>query len=372
MQKEKDRSFEYILFGVVVLLFFVGMILLMSATHLSNYKKLIIQTATFLIGVGIVLLGKVLDYTRIKKYYKQIYGVCVFLLLLVWIPGISRPQFGAHSWIDIFGVFNLQTSEIVKPLFILCYATYLEDKKGRLQDFGDLGKALLFAAPILFLVFIQPDLGGTIVFLCIIFGMLFISGMDLKLIKYAFLLFLILFPIMYKFVLAPHQVERLNSFFTLLFHPSDLASIYEDNLQVAQSLTAIGSGGFWGKGWMKGTYSQYGFIFVSESDFLFSVAGEEFGFVGMVGILLLYLLFLARLIKIAMMSKDFYGNLITVGIFSMFFYQIVQNIGMTIGLIPVTGLTLPFVSYGGSSMISSMMCVSLALNVASKRKKFNM
>lgn len=375
--KERTKNFEYGLTITVVLLFLIGIVLLMSATHyseykaLGDYKKVIIQTITFLIGIGILCFNNIFDYTRVRKYCKKIYVFCIFLLLIVWIPKIGSPQFGAHSWVNIFGVFNLQTSEIVKPLFILCYATYLEDKKGHIQDFGDLGKAILFAVPIVGLVLIQPDLGGAIVFLSIMFGMLFISGMDVKLILYAGVIFALCFPLVYKFGLRPHQVERLDAYFTLLFHPSNLSEIYKNNLQVAQSMTAIGSGGALGKGWLRGTYSQYGFIFVSESDFIFSVAGEEFGFVGMSIIICLYIYFLLRLLTISILSKDFYGKLIGIGVFSLFFYQVVQNIGMTIGIIPVTGLPLPFVSYGGSSMISSMMCVALSLNVAKNKRKFD-
>ena len=196
-------------------------------------------------------------------------------------------------------------------------------------------------------------------------------GLDVKLILYAGAIFVLCFPLVYKFGLRPHQVERLDAYFTLLFHPSNLSEIYKNNLQVAQSMTAIGSGGALGKGWLRGTYSQYGFIFVSESDFIFSVAGEEFGFVGMSIIICLYIYFLLRLLTISILSKDFYGKLIGIGVFSLFFYQVVQNIGMTIGIIPVTGLPLPFVSYGGSSMISSMMCVALSLNVAKNKRKFD-
>lgn len=367
--KGKFKNFEFILILTIIALFAIGIVLLMSAIHRRRTIKIIIQTVSFLIGSSFLLASPLLDYTRIKKYYLHLYGVSVFLLLIVWIPGIGEPQFGAHSWVDI-GVFNLQTSEIVKPLFILLYASYLEDKKGHMEELWEVGKAVLFPLPILLLIFIQPDLGGTIVFLCIILGMLFVTGLNTKWIGAGFVAALLSFPIIYKFLLKPHQISRLNGFFNLLVNPSDLNLIYTDNLQVIQSLTAISSGGIFGKGWQQGTYSQYGFIPVSASDFLFSVAGEEFGLIGMSVILVLFLVFLARILRIAFLSRDFYGTLICVGCFSMFFYQVVQNIGMTIGIIPVTGLTLPFVSYGGSSMISALMSTSLVINVSKQRKQF--
>lgn len=367
--KGKFKNFEYILILMIIALFLIGIVLLTSAIHRRRTLKLIIQTVSFFIGSSFLLASSLLDYTRVKKYYLHLYGVSLFLLLIVWIPGIGKPQFGAHSWVDI-GVFNLQTSEIVKPLFILLYAAYLEDKKGQMKDLWEVVKAVLFSLPILLLIFIQPDLGGTIVFLCIILGMLFVSGLDIKLLAAGFVSLLLAFPLIYKFALKPHQVSRLKGFFNLLINPSDLNLIYTDNLQVIQSLTAIGSGGIFGKGWQHGTYSQYGFIPVSASDFLFSVAGEEFGLIGMTIILALFFIFLARILRIAFLAKDFYGTLICVGCFSMFFYQVVQNIGMTIGIIPVTGLTLPFVSYGGSSMISALISVSLVINVSKHRKQF--
>lgn len=368
MLNKLKNNMDITLLITVFLLFSTGMVLIISATHMQENKKLILQFASFTIGFIIIVLSNFFDYTRVKNYYKQLYILCIFLLLIVWVPGIGDEQMGARSWIKLPGVF-LQTSEIVKPLFIFIYAAYLDEHKNKIYDIFEFLKAVSYAMPIILLVFIQPDLGGALVFFMIMSGMLFIAGMDLNLIKYGMLSLMLFVPIMYKFILGPHQVKRIDSFLSIFLHPTDLALIYEKDPQVSQSMTAIGSGGISGKGWMQGSFNQYGFISVSQSDFLFPVLGEEFGLLGMSFLLIIYFIFLFRILQIAFNSKDFYGTLVATGIFSMFAYQIIQNIGMTIGLIPVTGLTMPFVSYGGSSMISAMISVAVLMNISINRKK---
>ena len=163
-------------------------------------------------------------------------------------------------------------------------------------------------------------------------------------------------------ILSPYQMQRIKNF----FEPST-----GDNYQVFRSIVAISSGGIFGKGPFAGTQNNLGFLSVSDSDFIFAVCGEEYGVIGMVILVGIYFLFLTRILYIAQTSKDLYGSLIVVGVLSMFIYQFVQNIGMTMGIMPVTGLPLPFVSYGGSSMLMSMISIGLVENVASKRRRIN-
>jgi rod shape determining protein RodA len=166
-------------------------------------------------------------------------------------------------------------------------------------------------------------------------------------------------------MMAPHQKERIEAF----LHPDD--PTLKGNYQVMQSLIAIGSGGMTGKGLYNGTQNQEGFLPVQESDFIYAVIGEEIGVIGMGIVILLYALFLIRMIILARDAKDFYGTLIVIGVMSMFAYQIIQNIGMTVAVIPVTGVTLPFISYGGSSLLTSLANLGLVLNVGMRRKKIN-
>ena len=340
--------------------------MLSSATHANEtgqYKKLYIQSLAFVLGLGMIIFMLMFDYNFMGKYYKGLYLISLILLVLVLMPGIGEEQMGARSWISI-GPLNLQTSEIVKLTFILSYAKIVEAKRDKLNTIKDLIPVVVYAIPFIGLLFAQPDLGTAIVFMCIIGGMLFTAGLDTKIIKRGIIIILVSMPLMYM-MMASHQKDRIEAF----LNPEDVT--LKGNYQVMQSLIAIGSGGFSGKGLYNGTQNQEGFLPVQESDFIFAVIGEELGVWGMVFIIVLFAVFLMRMLAIAREAKDFYGTLIVVGVMSMFAYQIIQNIGMTVALIPVTGVTLPFVSYGGSSLLTSMANLGLVLNVCMRKKKIN-
>ncbi|SHG88326.1 rod shape-determining protein RodA [Tepidibacter thalassicus] len=366
VQIKMFKNIDWILVFTVICIFIIGMIVISSATHVNDsgsFRQLQVQAISFVIGIVIISFILLVDYNKLGKYYKQIYILNILLLLAVYIPGLGVSHAGARSWIKL-GPIDFQTSEIVKLGFIISFAKFLEDKKDKLNTFKDLIPVIIYAGPILLLILKQPDLGTAIVFMSIIFGMTFITGLNAKIIGYGGLGAVFCIPIIYKF-LKPHQRVRIDAF----LHPGDPK--YEGNFQVIQSMIAIGSGKIFGKGLFKGTQNQYNFLPVQETDFIFAVLGEEFGLLGGIVLVLLFLLFLVRILKIAKNAKDFYGSLITVGVLFMFLYQIVQNIGMAIGLMPVTGVTLPFVSYGGSSLVTSMMALGLILNVSMRRKKIN-
>ncbi|MCT4508330.1 MAG: rod shape-determining protein RodA [Tepidibacter sp.] len=360
------KDIDWILVTTVIAIFSIGMVIISSATHVNDsgsFKQFTVQIISFAIGLIIIAIMLLFDYNKIGKYHKYIYGLNVFLLLAVYIPGLGVKIAGANSWIKL-GPINIQTSEIVKLGFIISFAKFMENKKDKLNTFKDLLPIVAYAAPLLLLILIQPDLGTSIVFISIIFGMAFICGINYKIIGYTFITAIISVPIIYNF-LKPHQRLRIDAF----LHPGDPK--FPGNYQVIQSMVAIGSGKIFGKGLFKGTQNQYNFLPVQETDFIFAVLGEELGLIGGVILALLFCLFLNRILKIAQNAKDFYGTLITIGVLFMFLYQIVQNIGMAIGLMPVTGVTLPFVSYGGSSLVTSMMALGIVLNVSMRRKKIN-
>ena len=318
----------------------------------------------FLIKILLMLiLILLIDYNVIGKYYKGLYVIGLVLLVAVLIPGIGAERGGARSWVEL-GPLDFQTSELVKLTFILSYAKIVESKRGKLNNLKEIIPVVIYAIPFIGLLFAQPDLGTAIVFSCIILGMLFTAGLDLGLIKKATIIFLVSLPVMYM-LMAPHQKDRIEAF----LNPEDVT--LKGNYQVMQSLIAIGSGGPTGKGLYNGTQNQEGYLPVQDSDFIFAVIGEELGAIGMIAIIGLYILFLTRMIYIAREAKDFYGTLIVIGVMSMFAYQIIQNIGMTVALIPVTGVTLPFISYGGSSLLTSMANLGLVLNVCMRKKKIN-
>lgn len=350
----------------ILSIFIFGIIILSSATHAidtGNYSKIIKQIIAFYLAVILILVTLMIDYNTLGKNYKIFYIASIMLLLIIWVPGIGKAQEGSRRWIKL-GPLYLQTSELVKITFIISYAKIVEKSRGKLNTIKELISVIIYAIPILILMLIQPDLGGTIVFGCIIFGMLFVAGLNIDIIKKAFIGLVILVPLIYMFM-APHQKVRIQAF----LHPDDLS--YPGNYQVVQSMIAIGSGGSKGKGLYNGTQNNSNFLPVQDSDFIFAVIGEELGMIGMFIVIFLYIMFIIRMINMAREAKDFYGTLIIVGVVSMFTYQIIQNIGMTMALIPVTGVTLPLISYGGSSLVSSLASLGLVLNVGMRKKKIN-
>lgn len=360
------KQLDWKLIAIVLSIFAFGLLILSSATHANetgNYKQIYVQMLAFGLGIGMIIFMLLLDYNLMGKYYKGLYVISLILLAIVLIPGIGAERGGARSWLNL-GPLDFQTSELVKLTFILSYAKIVESKRGKLNNLKEIIPVVVYALPFIGLLFAQPDLGTAIVFSCIIAGMLFTAGLDIKLIKRIIICAIIALPIMYM-CMASHQKDRIQAF----LNPED--PTLTGNYQVMQSMIAIGSGGTTGKGLYQGSQNQEGFLPVQESDFIFAVIGEELGAIGMAVIMGLYALFLTRMIYIAREAKDFYGTLIVIGVMSMFAYQVIQNIGMTVALIPVTGVTLPFVSYGGSSLLTSLANLGLVLNVGMRKKKIN-
>ncbi len=354
-----SKNIDIILLGIVLSLFAIGFVLIASVTQFHT-RKLMIQGIALLIGLFFMIFSTTVDYSVLKRYDWYLYAAGIVLLLLVYVPGLGKEQFSARSWIDL-KFMHFQTSEATKVLFTLSYAAFLDRRRNQLNTIFEVIPAILYPMPIFFLLMKQPDLGGLLVFFCITIFCLFVAGLNKKYIIGGILLVAISVPIIYKFeLLAPHQMERLVAF----INPND--PNVKGNYQVIQSMTAIGSGQMFGKGLFKGTLIPFGFLPVPESDFIFAMAGEEFGMLGMGIIIFLFFLFIHRIYQIAVRAKDFYGTIIAMGFLGMFLYQIFQNIGMTIGLIPVTGVTLPFVSYGGSSVMMGMVIISILMNIQIK------
>lgn len=359
------KQLDWKLIATLIVIFIYGLVILSSATHVNqtgNYSRLMKQSVAFILGVIMIVFILLCDYNIIGKYYKGLYILSVVLLAIVLTP-LGEVRGGAKSTLDL-GPLDLQTAELVKLTFILSYAKIVEMKKGKLDNVKDIMRLLMYAAPIIGLLIAQPDLGTAIVFCCIIAGIIFTAGIDYKILRKAIIAVVILMPIIYLCI-DPYQQSRITGF----LNPEDTS--IQGNYQVMQSNIAIGSGGLTGKGLYEGTQNQEDFLPIQDSDFIFAVVGEELGVVGMVALIGLFAYFLFRMLVIASESKDEYGTLVVVGVASMFAYQIIQNIGMTVSLIPVTGVTLPFVSYGGSSVLTSMANLGLVLNVCMRRKKIN-
>ena len=346
-----------------------GILCLFGITQSFLSREVIIQSAALIIGIIAACLILMMGYRYFTEPEKVIYILSLLLLLLVYIPGLGTSINGSRSWINL-GIITFQPSEAVKISFVILMASYLSrsmHSKSSPQNSGDsltdilrLFKAALYGLPFIFLV-AKEDFGSGCVFCTIWIFMVFCSGLELKMIIRLAMVFTILLPMFY-FFLAGYQKDRIDAF----LHPNDPE--LPGNYQVWNSKVAIGSGGIFGKGLNGGTQSDLGFLPVPESDFIFAAAVEMLGLTGGFLILLLFILFIYRSMKITHYAKDIQGALTAAGLTGMFFFQAFENIAMTMGLMPVTGITLPFLSYGGSSMLASWMGVGLLLSISCRQK----
>ncbi len=328
-----------------------------SQTFLS--REVLIQSAALILGLSLASVILMLGYRYFINLEKPIYISSILLLLSVYVPGLGTSFFGSRSWIDL-GFVTFQPSEPVKIAFVILMATYLSRSNGSLSGVKDIAMAALYGLPFILIVS-KEDFGSGCVFCAIWIFMVFCSGLDLKIIGRLALVFILLIPMFY-FFLAGYQKDRIDAFIS----PDDLD--LPGNYQVWNSKVAIGSGGFFGKGYLQGTQGQLGFLPVPESDFIFASVVEELGFIGGTVIILLFAVLLFQTLKTAKYAKDLQGTLIAAGLAGMFFFQTFENIAMTMGIMPVTGITLPFMSYGGSSLLSAMMGIGLLLSISCRQK----
>ena len=356
------RSVDKIICLVVAALAVTSVLMIGSTTVDTGFfsRSVIVQMVAYGIGFIAAIIILRYNYMVIPDVNKWLYVLAIALLLTVYIPGLGTEAFGSRAWIDL-RVITFQPSEIVKILFILIMAGYLDRNKDNLYNFRGLLKAALIGAPIILIV-LKEDFGSALVFAFTWVVMLFFAGIDIKAFGKFMAIVLAMVPVAYL-LMADYQKERLEAF----LHPDNLT--LPGNYQVWQSKVAIGSGGLFGKGLFNGTQKSLEFIPVQTSDFIFSVIGEELGLVGGVIVIALFGVLLIRMMHILSESLDFYGALIISGVIGMFTFQIFENIAMTMGLMPVTGITLPFLSYGGSSIISNMIAIGLVLNIAVRSKK---
>ncbi len=356
----------YLLF---LLLIFAGVsILAISSTAydggFSASRGLKVQLAAYGIGFIILFLMMSFDYKVLEGMTIPLYILSVLFLLSVYLPVIGLEQFGSRAWLNL-GPVHLQPAEIVKISFVILFADYLSGHRENLLNLkGFIISGLLVLPFMAIIAGLQNDLGNSIVIFIMAAVMFFVAGADGKLYAKLAGVGVLLMPLSY-FLMADHQKKRIDAF----LNPNDplLPGFY----QVWHSKIAIGSGGLFGKGLFQGTQKELKFLPVRDSDFIYSVIVEEWGFLGGALLILIYAFFLIRIFLIASKAKDLFGSLIVTGILAMFFFQIFENIGMTMGIMPVTGITLPFISAGGSSIITNMTAVGLVLNVGIRSKVIN-
>ncbi|MDD3304341.1 MAG: rod shape-determining protein RodA [Clostridia bacterium] len=369
MFKTLLKNTDYIVLICVLLLVIIGILGIFSAGYNTDVNKdeYIKQLIWFGISVVIMLIIWMLDYNMFDIGGYILYGISLVLLVAVlFTPSLM----GARSWFN-FGGFLYQPSELMKIGVILCTAKAFSIYKNNIGQIDKRKKiiviaiiSLLFLIPVV-LILLQPDFGTAVAFFVICAFMLFRSGIKYRYIIAAILLILIMVPVVYFFILNPTQQQRIKVFLNPELDPLD------SGYNAIQSKIAVGSGMVFGTGLLKGAQTQYGYLPIKSSDFIFSVISEEMGFVISALVVIIYTVLLIRMILIARNAKDDFSSFIVTGIVGMFFFHFVQNIGMTIGLLPITGVPLPFLSYGGSSMITNMVAIAIVLNI-SARKSQNM
>ncbi len=318
-------------------------------------RTFVVQAVAYILGFVLVFVIMRLNYSVLEEMQKPLYIFSVLFLLTPYLPIIGVSKYGARSWINI-GFTTFQPSEIIKITFIVLLAIYFNKHRNSITTLKDFGKAVLYAAPIILIV-LKEDFGSAAVFIVIFIAMLLSSGVNMKLFGKIAIAVVIAIPFLFK-LLDTYQQQRITAF----LYPNDLS--IQANYQVWQSKIAIGSGGIFGKGLFNGTQKDLDFLPVRNSDFIFSVICEELGFVGGTILICLFIWLLISILKLSFNVHDKFGSLMLIGFLGLFAAQIFENIAMTMGLMPVTGITLPFISYGGSSILSNMLCIALILNIA--------
>lgn len=356
------RNFDFFLLVLTIIIPLYGLLILRSATfsmELGTPLFFVTRQALW-IGAGLVaiIVLAVINYINFANWSRYFYIFSVGLLALVPFIGIARG--GAYRWLSL-GAFDLQPSEVAKLVIIISLARLLAEQSD-FERFTDLLPAFLHIALPMFLIFMQPDLGTSLIFVVILFGMLFIAGAQWRHLAAIIFAGLAIIPILFP------RLEEYQRMRLLVFVNPGLDPLGH-GFQLLQSKIAVGSGGVFGRGFLEGSQVQRQFLPAQHTDFIFSVLGEEFGLLGGLLLLILFVLMIYRILRIASVAKDRFGFLLCCGVATMLAFQVTVNIGMTIGVMPVTGMPLPFMSYGGSAMLVNMASIGLVLNVGMRRHK---
>jgi rod shape determining protein RodA len=355
------RDFDWALLGMVLALCTVSVFEIYSATLHTKYTGFHTKQMFWIAGgLAAMFLFSKIDYHRLLDWIPWVYGVS--LLSLVAVKLVGHKVLGAKRWISI-GPMHFQPSEWVKLILILIAARYFANLGGRSLTWKEIFKALVLVGIPMALVLIQPDLGTALTYTPILAAGLLLGGINLRqsLVLVTCALVLVAGVWTSGKILKPFQKARLTSFINPDNDPKGTG------YQLKQSLIAVGSGGVWGKGAAKGTQTQGDFLPIPHADFIFAAFSEEHGFVGAIFVLLLYFFILMRLIQNAQTAADLSGSLIIMGVVAVLTFQIAVNVGMVIGFMPVTGIPLPLMSYGGSSVLFTFLALGVAMNVRMRR-----
>ncbi|HEU5232441.1 MAG TPA: rod shape-determining protein RodA [Terriglobales bacterium] len=354
------RDFDWILLAFILIICAVGTFEIYSATRQTKFVGFQTKQVYWIIG-GLILMffASMVNYQALLENVHWFYIASILSLLAV--AAVGTRVLGAKRWIKLPGGQHFQPSEWIKLVLILTLAKYFSDLAGRDVGLRDIVKAFLIVGVPMALVLKQPDLGTSLTYIPVLICALFLGGIKFKhAISILLLGTLMIYPV-WRWGLKPYQKARLTSFSEPEADPRG------SGYQIQQSLIAVGSGGLTGKGSMKGSQTQGAFIPIPYTDFIFAAFAEEHGFVGCLVVLLLYFIVLMRLIQNAQSAPDRAGTLIIMGVVAVLVFHILVNVGMVVGYMPVTGIPLPLMSYGGSSVLFTFLALGIVNNIRMRR-----
>src|SRR5690554_3134478 len=366
LDKKVIKNYNWPLLLLIIAISLFGLLMVGASTESGDVTLATLfsshyftrQLIFLVVGLAGMFILSLIDYNEWRHFVIPIYLFCLALLVLVIFKGHQAG--GSQRWISV-GFFNLQPSELAKVGLVITLSAVMA-KEGRTVDsWSDLIIPFVHVALPMFVVFMQPDLGTSLVFVAITVPILFVAGMRWLHLRVLSVGGIIASVFAFLFVLKPYQKSRL-----IIFRdPSQ--DYFGDGWQIIQSKIAIGSGQFRGRGLFQGTQNHLDFLPEKHTDFIFSVVGEELGFIGAALFLLVYLLMILQILRVGMSAKDSFGRYLCIGVASMLIFQVLVNVGMTISIMPVTGIPLPLISYGGSSFLATIVGLGLVLSVSAHR-----
>lgn len=363
MRRQELKNIEWTIIICAIVLAGIGLLALYSVSFNSEFSELKKQVIWLGISFVAMIIVILIDYEVIAKVSPIWY--VFFCILLVGVL-FTVPVDGASRWFNL-GTFTFQPAEFSKVFVILCTAYVMskvqENGMNRINKIGWLLLVLLVAAVPIALVIKEPDHGTAMAYIVAILFMLFTAGIDKKYIITVIVLGAISVPILYNYVLPDYAKTRIDVFLNPELDPRG------SGYNIIQSKLAVGAGELMGMGLLQGNQTQLGYLYPKTTDFIFAAIGEELGFIMTGLIVILYVFLITKAIYVAKTARDNLGSYIAAGIAGIFFFHMAENIGMTIGLLPISGIPLPFISYGGSSLITSFVCIGLLINISSKRQK---
>ena len=358
------KNFEFVLLFLSVLTAVFGMVMIASATS-SPIKYVLVQGFALVLGLVAIFFLMIVDYEYLAKMNKYLYGVSLVLLILVLIPGIGHKENGARSWFSLGSVISIQPAESVKLFFIITFAKHISSTGMLLNRPKNILLLCLHLGALIGLILLQPDFGTAMVFFCIAFVMLFVAGIAWKYIIALAGIATVAVPVGWFFVLKPYQKDRILT----LFNPE--ADPMGSGYHVVHSKITVGSGQVLGTGLFEGASQYNNYLPERHTDFIFSVICEELGFIGAIAVIALLLAIILRCGYIGLNARNDLGKYICMGVAAMLAFHLIENVGMCIGVMPVTGIPLPFFSYGGSSLLTNLVAIGMVMNVKYRSKVIN-